>query len=112
MTQKQKLAAAVISGAAGEEAVKAAAKAAGVSVETVCGWLAQGEFQERCRALIDRQSDAERAGVWKALVEQCNSGNLAAIKLYFELKDGGTTAAGASKGAVRIIDDLAYSQGK
>lgn len=107
MNLKQKRAIAALAGIDNEEAALKAAKAAGVSIETICGWLADGDFRRQFQELSDRESDAERAAVWRALVEQCAKGNLAAIKLYFELKDGSTVRRSAkSDGAVRIVDDI------
>ena len=54
--------------------------------------------------MADRESDAERGAVWRSLVEQCAQGNLAAIKLYFELKDGDMKKGG--RGGVKIVDDI------
>lgn len=101
---KQRKAAAVLSGVAEEELVKKAAEASGVSEDTLCGWLADGGFREQFRNLADRESDAERGAVWRSLVEQCAQGNLAAIKLYFELKDGEVKKGG--RGGVKIVDDI------
>lgn len=107
MNLRQKKAIAALSGMDEEEMTRKAAHAAGVSIETICGWLADGEFRRQYMELADRESDAERAGVWRALVEQCAGGNLAAIKLYFELKDGSSAGHGAKNAAsVKIVDDV------
>ncbi|MGI5894258.1 MAG: phBC6A51 family helix-turn-helix protein [Candidatus Merdivicinus sp.] len=107
MTPKQKRAIAALTGMDAEQAAIDAAKAAGVSLETICSWLTDGEFRRQFKELADRESDAERAAVWRALVEQCASGNLAAIKLYFELKDGSALKRSAkSSDSIKIIDDI------
>ena len=36
--------------------------------------------------LINRYTDGEVGSVWKALLKKCKSGDIQAIKLYFELK--------------------------
>ena len=92
-------------GVAEEELVRKAAEASRVSTDTVCGWLTEEQFREQFRSLADRESDAERGAVWRSLVEQCAQGNLAAIKLYFELKDG-AGGKGAKAGGVKIVDDI------
>ena len=102
---KRRRAAAVLSGVAEEELVRKAAEASRMSTDTVCGWLTEEQFREQFRSLADRESDAERGAVWRSLVEQCAQGNLAAIKLYFELKDG-AGGKGAKAGGVKIVDDI------
>ena len=104
MTGRQKRAAAALAGLDSEERVQRAAEAAGVSLETLAGWMAGEEFKRQYRELADRESDAERGAVWQALVDQCQGGNLAAIKLYFELKAG--PAGKGNRGEVRIVDDV------
>lgn len=60
--------------------------AVGVSRTTFYRWLKEPEFTEYVNKLIEEYTDGELATVWKALIKKCESGNVAAIKLYFELK--------------------------
>ena len=58
----------------------------GVSRATFYRWLKQPEFIDHVNELIEKYTDGELAAVWKALIKKCEGGNVAAIKLYFELK--------------------------
>ena len=58
----------------------------GVSRETFYKWLKKKEFIDYVSELIDHYTDGELASVWKSLIKQCQLGNVAAIKLYFEMK--------------------------
>ena len=49
-------------------------------------WLKQPEFIQYVDELIEKYTDGELAPIYKALIKKCKSGNVAAIKLYFELK--------------------------
>lgn len=59
----------------------------GVPRRTYYNWLDNPAFQEYMSSLIDKYADSELANVWKSLIEQCNRGNIKAIKLYFERRD-------------------------
>ncbi len=63
------------------------AKAAGVSRGTLYRWLRTPEFIEMVNYMIDQYTGAELGMVWKALLSRCRAGDLAAIRLYFEMKD-------------------------
>lgn len=58
----------------------------GVPRTTFYRWLKQPEFIEYVNELIEKYTNGELAAVWKALIKKCEGGNVAAIKLYFELK--------------------------
>ncbi len=49
-------------------------------------WMDDRDYVEYINSLIEKYSDGELAGVWKALIKECKGGNVQAIKLYFELK--------------------------
>lgn len=44
------------------------------------------DFRNYVTYLIDSYTDSELAGVWKSLIKKCNTGEVPAIKLFFELK--------------------------
>lgn len=58
----------------------------GVSRQTFYKWLSNQAFMRYVTELIDTYTDSELARVWKALIKKCEAGDVAAIKLYFELK--------------------------
>lgn len=58
----------------------------GVNRVTLWKWLKKKEFTDYVSELIDKYTDAELGTVWKALINKCSSGDVAAIKLYFEVK--------------------------
>ena len=43
-------------------------------------------FLKYLNSQVDKYTSAELPGVWKALLRQCNMGNIAAIKLLFDMK--------------------------
>ena len=61
--------------------------AVGISHDTFYRWIREDkEILEYAAYLIDKYTDKELGAVWRALIEECKKGNVAAIKLYFELK--------------------------
>ena len=65
-------------------------------------WMDDPEYIQYINSLIDKYTDSELSTVWKALIEQCKSGNTQAIKLYFELKGKYKQALDIS-GDVKVI---------
>lgn len=63
------------------------AREAGVSRGTLYRWLRNPDFLEMVNHLIDQYTAAELGMVWKSLLGRCRAGDLAAIKMYFEMKD-------------------------
>lgn len=61
-------------------------EAAGVPRTTFYRWIKDEKFMEYTCELIDQYTDAELGAVWKALIKRCITGDVQAIKLYFELK--------------------------
>jgi hypothetical protein len=59
---------------------------ANVPRRTFYNWRDDPVFCNYLDGLIDKYTDSELAGVWKALIKQCLSGNVQAIRLFFELK--------------------------
>ena len=60
---------------------------AGVPRSTFYRWLRENqEFTDYISELVEKYTDGELATVWKALTGKCQSGDVSAIKLYFELK--------------------------
>ncbi len=81
-----------------------AAKAAGVSAETLIRWFGRSEFREEVRQLTEQESDSVRAEVWRALLDKCRAGDSAAIRLYFDLKDRKKEKAEIAPAV--IVDDI------
>lgn len=59
----------------------------GVARSTFYKWLDDEDYREYIQKLINKYADSELAGIWKALISKCKTGDVQAIKLYFELKD-------------------------
>ncbi len=60
--------------------------AAGLSERTFYRWMRDERYINYINSLVDKFTNAELPGVWKALLRQCNLGNIAAIKLLFDMK--------------------------
>ena len=58
----------------------------GVARSTFYDWMKDPDYLNYIQSLIDSFTDSELVSVWKALVSECKKGNVAAIKLFFELK--------------------------
>lgn len=61
-------------------------EAVGVPRTTFYRWIKDKKFMEYTCKLIEQYTDAELGAVWKALIKRCITGDVQAIKLYFELK--------------------------
>ena len=57
-----------------------------VARSTFYRWYEDSDFVRYVEWLIERYSDSELANAWRALIKKANSGNVEALKLYFELK--------------------------
>jgi hypothetical protein len=53
---------------------------------TFYNWMGKKEFVDFVNNLIDKYTDAELAGVWKALARKAKEGDSSSIKLFFEMK--------------------------
>ena len=58
----------------------------GVARSTLYRWYAESEFMGYVEWLIGKYTDSELANAWRALVKKANTGNVEALKLFFELK--------------------------
>ena len=58
----------------------------GVARSTLYRWYDDSDFTSYVEWLIEKYTDSELANVWRALIKKANSGNVEALKLYFELK--------------------------
>lgn len=58
----------------------------GVARSTFYRWLDESDFKGYLDYLVEKYSDSELANAWRALIKKANSGNVEALKLYFELK--------------------------
>lgn len=58
----------------------------GISHDTFYKWIKEDAVIAYTESLINKYTDGELGAVWKALLRKCRSGDIQAIKLYFELK--------------------------
>lgn len=58
----------------------------GISHDTFYKWIKEDDVIAYTESLINKYTDGELGAVWKALLRKCRSGDIQAIKLYFELK--------------------------
>ncbi len=79
-----------------------------IAFATICKYLDDENFVSYVRQLIDKYSESSLAAVWGALIEKCKSGDMRAIKLYFELKGRlkGCDAADSAGVVITGSDDL------
>ena len=49
-------------------------------------WQQEADFKGYIEFLIENFTDSELPNAWRALVKKANSGNIEALKLFFELK--------------------------
>lgn len=59
----------------------------GLTERTFYRWLKDTRFIDYVNSQINKYTDAELPEMWKALINQGKRGNMAAIKMYFELKN-------------------------
>lgn len=61
-------------------------KAAGLTERTFYRWMSDTRYISYVNSLTDKYTNAALPGAWKALIRQCDLGNIQAIKFLFELK--------------------------
>ncbi|WP_158553377.1 phBC6A51 family helix-turn-helix protein [Peribacillus saganii] len=66
--------------------IKAICDDQGVPRRTFYNWYSKPEYKKYVDSLIDKYTDAELGGIWKALTRKAHSGDMAAIKLFMEMK--------------------------
>lgn len=49
-------------------------------------WKDNPRFREYLNELIEKYTDSELSAVWRALIGRCLSGDVGAMKLFFEMK--------------------------
>lgn len=81
-------------------------KKTGVPRTTFYRWLKNQEFIQYVNELIKLHTDSELGTVWNALIERCKVGDVAAIKLYFEMKGKYKQKIETDFQPVFIIDDI------
>ena len=59
----------------------------GISRQTFYNWQNDDNFRSYVNWLIDAYTDSELANVWKALIKKAVAGDVAAQKLYMDLKN-------------------------
>lgn len=59
---------------------------AGVSRATFYRWMKDRQFVQYVNSLIDTYTDTQLAEVWRALINLAKKGDLAAIRMFFEMK--------------------------
>lgn len=80
-------------------------KTVGVSRQTFYNWQKEMSFNLYVEFLIDSFTDSELASAWKALVKKMKTGNVEALKLFFEMKGKYKSQVEASL-SVRNLEDL------
>lgn len=75
----------------------------GVARSTFYKWMDHPAFRAYLDNLIHKYTDSELSTVWRALIKRCSTGDVQAIRLYFELRDKGKSD---NESGVQIIDDL------
>lgn len=58
----------------------------GVSRQTFYNWQRDASFNGYVEFLIDSFTDSELPAAWKSLVKKMKTGNVEALKLFFEMK--------------------------
>lgn len=82
--------------------IKRVAKECGVTENKVKGWLRKAEFTDRIDLSVQSQALAHVGSVWEALVDRCKTGDVGAIKLYFEM-------TGKYKQRIDVTSNASYS---
>ena len=59
----------------------------GIAFKTLWTWMNDDRFLKYLSDRIDRYTNGALPEVWRALVQQCNRGNVNAMRLYFEMKE-------------------------
>ena len=78
-----------------------------VARSTFYKWLDEEEFVKYVNSLIDKFTDSELASMWRALISRAKTGDVQAIKLYFELKGKYKTSIDLNaSGVVQIVSDV------
>ncbi len=67
------------------------------------GRLNKNMFAKYLAALLEKYTTGEYAAVHEVLLRKCREGDIAALRLYHDLRKDGAGAAGEE---VQIIDDL------
>jgi hypothetical protein len=62
-------------------------KETGITMKTLWMWMQDERFVNYMNSKVSMYTDAELPEVWKSLISQCKRGSVAAMKLYFELKE-------------------------
>lgn len=57
-----------------------------ISRSTFYRWYEKQEFKDYIKCLIDRYTEAELFGIWKAIIDTAKKGSPQALKLFFDLK--------------------------
>lgn len=86
LTPKQKRAAQMLANPEFKGTVTKLCEDIGVARSTFYDWIKLPLFRDYLTELIESYADAKLSRVWQSLIEQCLSGNVRAIELYFKLK--------------------------
>ena len=76
-----------------------------MSVADLCKLFEDASFTAYLHKLVEGLTDGAVGTVWDALIEKCRSGDMRAIKLYFDLK-GAKVAEDCSSVVITGADDL------
>ena len=76
-----------------------------IARSTLYKWLTDDDFLDYVNKLVDRYTSGELSEVWRALCSKAISGDVQAIKLFFELKGKFKNQVELS-GNITFIDDV------
>ena len=77
----------------------------GIARSTLYKWLIDDDFVDYVNKLVDRYTSGELSEVWRALCNRAKTGDVQAIKLFFELKGKYKNQVELS-GNITFIDDV------
>lgn len=76
-----------------------------VARSTLYRWFDDSNFTGYLDFLVEKYTDSELANAWKALVKKANSGNVEALKLFFEMKGKYKQTVNLNQGVVFITGE-------
>ena len=88
------------------DSVTAMCEKVNVSRQTFYRWLHENpDFNRYIEWLVENYTNSELANAWKALVKKANSGNVEALKLFFEMKGKYKQTVNLNQGVVFITGE-------
>jgi len=87
LTQKQRNLAEILANPDIEGTITDKCKIAGVDRKSYYNWIKKPEFVAYVNYLVEKHTDAFLSRAWSALCRKAESGDTAALKLFFEMKN-------------------------